>query len=112
MKSGVSMKYKVVNLAEDNLFGIIEYIFLNDCHENAIYVYEKIKDKLRSLETFPYKGHLPRECVEHHLDLLEIHFSVYRIIYTIKDEIVVILAVIDGRRDIKEQFFLDLVASL
>lgn len=102
------MKYKVVNLAEDDLFGIIEYISLNDCHENAIYVYEKIKEKLRSLETFPHKGHLPRECIEHNVDLLEIHFTVYRIIYTIINEMVVILAIIDGRRDITEQFFIDL----
>ncbi len=102
------MNYEVINLAEEDLFQIVEYITVNDSYENAEYVYERIKSNLLSLKTFPTRGHLPRECMKENFDLLEIHFSVYRIIYRIIDKKVIVLAIIDGRRNISEQFMRDL----
>ena len=42
------MKYQVINLAEDDLLSIVEYIAFHDCPENAFYVYEKLKESLCS----------------------------------------------------------------
>ena len=97
------MRYNVVNLAENDLASIIDYIVFNDCIEHAVYVYEHIKEEILSLENFPQRGHIPREC-DIDYDLLEVHFKVYRIIYKIIGNEVVILAVIDSRRKMEEQF--------
>ncbi|MCP3926214.1 MAG: type II toxin-antitoxin system RelE/ParE family toxin [Desulfobacterales bacterium] len=99
------MKYKVIILydAEDDIFDIYRYIFINDSKDKAEYVLGKIEEACLDLENLPERGHIPKE-----LDWVgvsnyrEIHFKPYRIIYEIESKKVYIHCVLDGRRDLQQ----------
>jgi toxin ParE1/3/4 len=99
------MKYKVnfVSEAEEDLFQIYKYIYLNDSEEKAEKLYSKLYEKCLLLQKFPERGHIPPELnlldIE---DFLEIHYKPYRIIYRIIKSEVFIHCIIDGRRDIQK----------
>lgn len=106
MSSNVDkMKYKVnfVSDAEDDLFGIYKYVYLNDSEDNAEKLYAKLKEKCLLFQESPERGHIPPE-----LDLLEVsdffefRYKPYRIIYRIIKREVFIYCIIDGRRDIQK----------
>ncbi len=99
------MKYKVIILydAEDDIFDIYRYIFINDSKNKAEYVLGKIEEICLDLENLPERGHIPQE-----LDWVgvsnyrEIYFKPYRIIYEIESKKVYIHCVLDGRRDLQQ----------
>ena len=99
------MKYKVnfVSEAEEDLFQIYKYIYLNDSEEQAEKLYSKLYEKSLLLQEYPERGHIPPELnlldIE---DFLEIHYKPYRIIYRIIKSEVFIHCIIDGRRDIQK----------
>jgi toxin ParE1/3/4 len=99
------MKYKVnfVSEAEEDLFQIYKYVYLNDSEEQAEQLYSKLYEKCLLLQEFPERGHIPPELnlldIE---DFLEIHYKPYRIIYRIIKREVFINCIIDGRRDIQK----------
>ena len=99
------MKYKVnfVSEAEEDLFQIYKYIYLNDSEEQAEKLYSKLYEKSLLLKEYPERGHIPPELnlldIE---DFLEIHYKPYRIIYRIIKSEVFIHCIIDGRRDIQK----------
>jgi toxin ParE1/3/4 len=99
------MKYKVnfVSEAEEDLFQIYKYIYLNDSEEQAEKLYSRLYEKSLLLQEYPERGHIPPELnlldIE---DFLEIHYKPYRIIYQIIKSEVFIHCIIDGRRDIQK----------
>ena len=99
------MKYKVnfVSEAEEDLFQIYKYIYINDSEEKAEKLYTKLYEKCLLLQEYPERGHIPPELnlldVE---DFLEIHYKPYRIIYRIIKSEVFIHCILDGRRDIQK----------
>jgi len=99
------MKYKVnsVSDAEEDLFGIYKYVYLNDSEDNAEKLFSKLREKCLLLQEFPERGHIPLELdLLEVSDFLEIHFKPYRIIYRIIKREVFVHSIIDGRRDIQK----------
>jgi toxin ParE1/3/4 len=99
------MKYKVnfVSDAEEDLFEIYKYVYLNDSEDNAEKLYSKLLKKCLLLQEFPERGHVPPELdLLEVSDFLEIHYKPYRIIYRMIKREVFIYCIIDGRRDIQK----------
>lgn len=103
--NGDRMKFKVnfISDAEDDLFEIYKYTYLNNSAENAEDLFAKLYEKCLLLKEFPERGHIPPELklldIE---DFLEIHFKTYRIIYRIIKQEVFVHCIIDGRRDLQK----------
>ncbi len=103
--NGDKMKYKVnfVSDAEEDLFEIYKYVYLNYSEDNAEKLYSKLQEKCLLLQEFPERGHVPPELdLLEVSDFLEIHYKPYRIIYRIIKREVFIHCIIDGRRDIQK----------
>ena len=89
--------------AVSDLDGIIGYIF-QESRSAAKEIYFDIKQKCESLEHFPFRGRIVPE-----LELLgfceyrELIYKRWRIIYSIEDDRVYLLLLIDSRQDIQEQ---------
>jgi len=98
------MKFKVnfISDAENDLFEIYKFIYLNDSEENAGKMYNRLYKKCLTLHEIPDRGNIPPELrlleIE---DFLEIHCKPYRIIYQIIDNEVFVQCILDGRRDIQ-----------
>lgn len=99
------VKYKV-NLsfsAEEDLYEIFKYVYLNDSEEKSERLYSKLYEKCVALKEYPYRGHVPQELSLFGInDFLEIIFKHYRIIYQIIGKDVFIHCILDGRRDIQK----------
>ena len=99
------MKYRIhiIVQAEDDLFGIHQFVALNDSPEKANKLLVNLEEACMSLSELPNRGHIPPElqrvAVE---DFLEIHYKSYRIIYQVISKRVFIHCVLDGRRDLDE----------
>lgn len=75
---------------------IYDYIAL-DSRYYAKKVANDIVDKAEALETFPSSGRIVPEI--NHPNIREVFIYSYRLIYEMKAEKVVILAIVHGRRD-------------
>ncbi len=99
------MKYKV-NLtfsAEEDIFEIYRYVYLNDSEKKAEQLYTKLHEKCLALKQFPQRGHVPSELSLIGIDeFLEITYKPYRIIYQVIEKEVFIHCILDGRRDIQK----------
>lgn len=99
------MKYKV-NLsysAEEDLFEIYQYVFLNDSAEKADRLYSKLYEKCIALQEYPNRGHIPSELSLLGIDdFLEITYKPYRIIYQVIEKVIFIHCILDGRRDLQK----------
>ena len=99
------MKYQVhiIAEAEDDLFGIHQFVALNDSPERANKLLANLEETCMSLNQLPNRGHLPPElqrvAVENYL---EIHYKPYRIIYQVISKRVFVHCVLDGRRNLDE----------
>jgi toxin ParE1/3/4 len=99
------MKFKVnfISDAENDLFEIYKYVYLNDSEEKAEMLFNKLYQKCLTLQEFPERGHIPPELrlleIE---DFLEIHHKPYRIIYKIVNDEIFVHCILDGRRDIQK----------
>lgn len=100
------MKFKVnfISDAEEDLFEIYKYIYLNDSEDNAEKIYSKLYDKCQTIQNYAHRGHKVPELVHLGIDeFLEIHYKHYRIIYNIIKGEVFIHCILDGRRDLQRQ---------
>ena len=99
------MKFEVFLTAdaEEDIFGIYNYVSLIDSLEKAEYLFGKLRETCVSLENFPDRGHLPPELERINVrGYLEIHYKPYRIIYQIRNKEVFIHCVLDGRRNLQD----------
>lgn len=99
------MKFKVniVSSAEEDLYEIYQYVFLNDSEEKAEKLYSKLYEKCLSLQEYPNRCHVPPELSLLGLDdFLELNYKPYRIIYQIIEKVVFVHCVLDGRRDMQK----------
>ena len=88
--------------ASADFIDIIAFI-RRDSPLNAAKVYQRIRKRANSLRRFPDRGHLVPELAE--LDVTgyrEIDIVPYRILYRIDKSKVFVLAVLDGRRDLRQ----------
>jgi plasmid stabilization system protein ParE len=92
--------------AESDLDEIATYIAENDSISKAARVYQKIKEKILSLNDLVERGRIVPELKRIKvMDYREIIYNPYRIIYLVKNKTVFIIAVFDGRREIDDLIY-------
>ena len=99
------MKYKVKidPQAQEDMKELFLYVAINDSFDMANKLLDGIEETCYKLEKQPTRGHIPQELRATGIKrYLEIHYKPYRIIYEIKEELVYIHSVLDGRRNIQE----------
>jgi toxin ParE1/3/4 len=88
--------------AFNDIDSIIDYIS-EDSITAALDIYKRIKDKATSLISFPYRGRIVPELKFHNISTYrELIISPWRIIYKVEKDIVYILSVFDGRRNLED----------
>lgn len=89
--------------AEADLDDIVTYIAENDNVQDAVKVYVKLKEKISALDTMADRGRIVPELKRIKvLEYKEVIHNPYRIIYKIENQVVYIVAIFDGRREIDD----------
>jgi plasmid stabilization system protein ParE len=100
----MTRRYKVIwsYIAEQDLERIIKYIAI-DSPENALKVLAKIKKKSATLYSIPERGRIAPELLEFNiLQYREIIIDPWRAIYKVIGKEVLVVSVIDSRRNIED----------
>lgn len=94
--------YQIIisKIAEKDLLELFTYIAENDLSSKAVILLEEIIKKFGTLSLLPERGQYV--CTYQELDFYEIYHKIYRIIYTIIDNNVIIYGIVDGRRDLNK----------
>jgi toxin ParE1/3/4 len=92
----------LTNDAAADLEEIYYYIALHDSPQKADYVLSRIEKEFSRLSEFPERGVYPKELMALGIrEFREIFFKPYRIIYRVMGDIVYVLLIVDGRRDMQ-----------
>ena len=92
----------LTNDAARDLDEIYNYITLHDSHRKAGYVLDQFEKVFSSLSEFPERGAYPNELMALGIrEYRETFFKPYRIIYRVMDNVVYVLLIADGRRDMQ-----------
>lgn len=97
-------KYKIVwtDIAKKDLSRIILYI-AEENKSNSKNILKKIRVKVDDLKTLPFRGKVPNELKNHNIERFrEIIYDPWRIFYTVEENSVYIISVIDGRRNVED----------
>jgi addiction module RelE/StbE family toxin len=100
----MNKKYQVVwsNIAENDLKNIIEYI-TDDSPPNALKTFKSIKQKASGLNTFPERGRIVPELQDQGIfQYRELIIPPWRLLYRISEKNVLVLSVLDSRRNIED----------
>jgi toxin ParE1/3/4 len=98
----MSFKIVVLESAEHDLKELRTYIVKNFSQETWQKTFERIKDAIRNLKTFPYAGSIPEELEKIGLSQYrQVLSGMNRIIYEVRQDTVYIHLIIDTRRDLK-----------
>ena len=82
---------------------ILEYFIIKSGKNTAYKIYKKIIEKIDMLETSPVYGKVVQDLKDIGIgNIHEITESPWRIIYREQNEVVYILCVLDGRRNVQE----------
>lgn len=88
--------------AEQDFEAIYDYIAEFDSKANANYVLDELMEIVENLAVFPERGSYPKELSTVGIqEYRQTFFKPYRIIYRIKAQIVYIVLIVDGRRDMQ-----------
>ncbi len=88
--------------ASSDLENIVRFI-ARDSPLNATKLYKRVRSRAKTLRTFPARGRVVPELAELEITAyLEISVPPYRIIYRIDKPKVLVHAVLDARRDLRE----------
>lgn len=89
-------------VAQSDLKQIIDHIAV-DSPDNALGILKKIREEASSLYTFPDRGRIVPELKDQGIHIYrEIIVPPWRIIYRISDTNVIVLSVIDSRRNVED----------
>jgi toxin ParE1/3/4 len=92
----------LTNDAARDLEYIYNFIALHDSSQTADYVLSRIEEVFSSLSEFPERGVYPNELLALGIrEYREIFFKPYRIVYRVMTNIVYVLLIVDGRRDMQ-----------
>ncbi|HCI53803.1 MAG TPA: plasmid stabilization protein [Gallionella sp.] len=87
--------------AQQDLTGIIDYI-AQDSVENALVILDKLEAKAGQLATLPNRGRIVPELLHTGISQYrEIISAPWRIVYRIESQRVLVMAVLDSRRDLQ-----------
>ena len=99
----VAYQVHITEGAEADISSVVDYLFAQDESEVAAQLLQEFAKAFKSLEELPHRGHFPPELAElPDKNIRELHVSVYRLIYRIVEQEVLILFVADGRRNIQQ----------
>lgn len=94
---------RMVECAEFNILDLHYFVEFNDGPERADDLLGKIEKTIATLDQFPERGHFSPELAQLGIhDFRELHYKPYRIIYSIGKQEVLVHAVLDGRRDLRD----------
>lgn len=99
------MKYKVlvIEAAELDLLDIHLFVEQNDSPDRADKLLNGIEQTVAGLDKMPEQGHVPPKLERTGIhDYREVHFKPYRIIYEITAKTVIVHAIFDSRRDLRD----------
>ncbi|HPQ55339.1 MAG TPA: type II toxin-antitoxin system RelE/ParE family toxin [Spirochaetota bacterium] len=101
------MNYRIswTRYAQQSLNEILDYIIEHDGKIIAHKIYQKIRDKTSLLKVSPLQGREVKELKSLKKKYREIIITPWRIIYTVENEVVNVLLIIDGRRDLEELLY-------
>lgn len=86
-------------IAEEDLTAIVEYL-AQDNPDAALTVFDRIRSAAEELVTFPERGRIVPELYKYGISQYrELLPTPWRIIYRAGEDVAIIMAVIDGRRD-------------
>ena len=92
----------LTNDAANDLDDIYNYVALHDSPQKADYFLERFEKVCSSLSEFPERGAYPKELLALGIrEYRETFFKPYRIIYRVIENIVTVLLIADGRRDMQ-----------
>lgn len=92
----------LTNDAARDLEDVYNYIALHDSFQKADHVLARIEKVFASLSELPERGVYPKELLALGIrEYREIFFKPYRIVYRVITNIVYVLLIVDGRRDIQ-----------
>ena len=100
----MSRSYQVrwTSNAKSDLLKIVGYI-KEDNADAAKNVYERLREKARSIKHFPLRGRVVPELLKEGITLYrEIVARPYRIMYKIENDTVYIMAIFDSRQNVEE----------
>lgn len=88
--------------AERDVADVATYLLHTDSPDLALTFIDELSSRISTLERFPKRGNVPRELedVGSH-DVRQVYIRDYRIIYVVSETTVFVVAVIDGRRDVR-----------
>ena len=87
---------------EAGLLDLFDYITRKDSVDNAYYVLDELESLILSLDQQPKRGNYPPELHVHGVkNSREVFFKLYRLIYEVIGNEVVVLGCFDGRRDMQ-----------
>ena len=89
--------------AEDDLVDLHTWIAARESLERADTFLDRIERALATLGKLAARGHVTPELARVGItDVREIHVGSYRLLYQVEGPIVLVLAVLDGRRDLQD----------
>jgi toxin ParE1/3/4 len=98
----MSFKIIILESAEHDLKELRGYIVKNFSQEIWQTTFDRIKDTIRNLKTFPYAGSIPEEFEKINLSQYrQVLSGMNRIIYEVRQDSVYIHLIADTRRDLK-----------
>ncbi|MEK7342344.1 MAG: type II toxin-antitoxin system RelE/ParE family toxin [Pseudomonadota bacterium] len=88
--------------ANDDLRSIHAYLAEVRTIEDADDLLDRLTERVRSLQNFPLRGSVPQELTASGMkDVRQLVYPPYRLIYSLVDNVVLILLIADGRRDMR-----------
>ena len=97
----MSLKIVILESAEHDLKELRNYIVKNFSLKTWQNTYDKIKEVIRNLKTFPYTGSIPEEIEKLNLSQYrQVISEMNRIIYEVRQDTLYIHIIVDGRRDL------------
>ena len=83
--------------------GIVDYVAVHDSLAAAEKLYGKLETSIDSLATSPRRGRVVPELRAEGLEIYrELVVSKYRVLFRVRGRDIVLLGVVDGRRDLAE----------
>lgn len=106
------LRVRITRDAARDLEDIHDYIAVHDAPVKADRLLDLLTECVASLVLTPERGSHPRELLELGIrDFRQVVVKPYRIVYEVEGDLVVILLIADGRRDMRSLLALSLLGS-
>ena len=92
--------------AERDLEDIFDFVAQRDSPARATQLLDDIEQHIESLHQYPNRGRQPTELLDQGIEKYrETIFKTFRIFYRVENEVVSVILISDGRREMRELLF-------